>query len=83
MSSRPDFDPADYQSVDPKVFNRNLPVWSTYEPGSTFKIITLAAALEENKVNLKRDQFFDSGSVTVDGARLRCWKKEDMDHSRF
>ncbi len=49
MASRPDFDPADYQSVDPSVYNRNLPVWSTYEPGSTFKIITLAAALEEQK----------------------------------
>ncbi|MGW8582988.1 penicillin-binding transpeptidase domain-containing protein, partial [Bacillus velezensis] len=55
MSSRPDFDPADYQSVDPSVYNRNLPVWSTYEPGSTFKIITLAAALQEQKVNLQRD----------------------------
>ncbi|MEG6529087.1 penicillin-binding transpeptidase domain-containing protein, partial [Bordetella bronchiseptica] len=42
MASRPDFDPADYQSVEPYVYNRNLPVWSTYEPGSTFKIITLA-----------------------------------------
>ena len=54
MVSRPDFDPANYQSIDPKVYNRNLPVWSTYEPGSTFKIITLAAALEENKVNLQK-----------------------------
>ncbi|MFH0345563.1 stage V sporulation protein D [Bacillus vallismortis] len=75
MSSRPDFDPANYQSVDPSVYNRNLPVWSTYEPGSTFKIITLAAALEEQKVNLKRDQFYDKGHVEVDGARLRCWKR--------
>lgn len=75
MSSRPDFDPADYQSVDPSVYNRNLPVWSTYEPGSTFKIITLAAALEEQKVNLKRDQFYDKGHAEVDGARLRCWKR--------
>lgn len=75
MSSRPDFDPADYQSVDSSVYNRNLPVWSTYEPGSTFKIITLAAALEEQKVNLKRDQYYDKGHTEVDGARLRCWKK--------
>lgn len=47
----------------------------TYEPGSTFKIITLAAALEEKKVNLQQDQFFDPGYVEVGGARLRCWKK--------
>ena len=31
MSSRPSFDPADFQSVSPEVYNRNLPVWSTYE----------------------------------------------------
>src|SRR5690606_22598854 len=57
------------------VFNRNLPIWSTFEPGSTFKIITLAAALEENLVNLEKDRFFDHGHITVGGARLRCWKK--------
>ncbi|MBD1379928.1 stage V sporulation protein D [Metabacillus arenae] len=74
MSSRPTFDPANYKEVDPMVYNRNLPVWSSYEPGSTFKIITLAAALEENKVNLENDHFHDSGAVEVDGARLRCWK---------
>lgn len=75
MASRPNFDPVDYQSVDPKVYNRNLPIWSTYEPGSTFKIITLAAALEEKKVNLEGEHFHDPGYVKVGGARLRCWKK--------
>lgn len=75
MASKPGFDPANFQSVPPDVYNRNLPVWSTYEPGSTFKIITLAAALEEGKVNLEKDHFHDSGHVEVGGARLRCWKK--------
>ncbi|MFY4773772.1 stage V sporulation protein D [Metabacillus sp. RGM 3146] len=75
MSSRPNFDPANYREVDPKVYNRNLPVWSNYEPGSTFKIITLAAALEEKKVDLEHDHFYDSGAVEVAGARLRCWKR--------
>lgn len=75
MSSRPNFSPAHYQKVTSSVFNRNLPIWSTFEPGSTFKIITLAAALEENLVNLEKDRFFDHGHITVGGARLRCWKK--------
>jgi stage V sporulation protein D (sporulation-specific penicillin-binding protein) len=75
MSSRPDFDPAKFQSVSPEVYNRNLPVWSTYEPGSTFKIITLAAALEEGKVDLHDDHFHDPGFAKVEGATLRCWKK--------
>ncbi|MYL19090.1 stage V sporulation protein D [Halobacillus litoralis] len=74
MASRPNFDPADYQKVKPEVYNRNLPVWSTYEPGSTFKIITLAAALEEGLVDLEEEHFHDSGAVKVDGATLHCWK---------
>jgi stage V sporulation protein D (sporulation-specific penicillin-binding protein) len=75
MSSRPDFDPANFRNVPPEIYNRNLPIWSTYEPGSTFKIITLAAALEEGKVDLEKDHFHDPGFVEVGGARLRCWKK--------
>lgn len=75
MASRPGYSPSNYQEVDPSVYNRNLPIWMTYEPGSTFKIITLAAALEEKKVDLIHDSFYDSGSVEIGGARLRCWKR--------
>ncbi|WP_163101408.1 stage V sporulation protein D [Peribacillus alkalitolerans] len=75
MSSRPTFHPSKYQNVPQEIYNRNLPVWSTYEPGSTFKIITLAAALEEKKVSLEHDHFYDSGRVEVAGASLRCWKR--------
>lgn len=75
MSSRPTFDPANFQAVPQEIFNRNLPIWSTYEPGSTFKIITLAAALEEGKVDLKHDHFYDRGEVEVAGAHLHCWKR--------
>lgn len=74
MTARPNFNPENYQDVDPSVYNRNLPIWSTYEPGSTFKIITLAAALEEKAVDLHEDRFFDPGYIEVGGARLRCWK---------
>ncbi|WP_440895195.1 stage V sporulation protein D [Amphibacillus sp. Q70] len=74
MSSRPAFDPAAYQEVDPEVYNRNYPIWSTYEPGSTFKIITLAAALEEEVVDLEKDHYYDTGHIEVGGAKLRCWK---------
>ncbi len=75
MSSRPSFDPANFQKVPAEVYNRNLPVWSSYEPGSTFKIITLAAALEEGKVDLDRETFMDPGHVEVAGATLHCWKR--------
>ena len=74
MSSRPDFNPEEFQEVSPDVWNQNKPVWSTYEPGSTFKIITLAAALEEGEVDLEKDHFHDPGSIEVAGTKLRCWK---------
>lgn len=75
MSSRPDFDPEKFREVPSEIYNRNLPVWSTYEPGSTFKIITLAAALEEQVVDLEKDRFHDSGAIKVAGATLHCWKR--------
>ena len=40
MSSRPNFDPNNYQSYDIEAINRNLPIWMSYEPGSTFKNVT-------------------------------------------
>ncbi|MBY7143727.1 stage V sporulation protein D [Virgibacillus sp. NKC19-3] len=75
MSSRPTFNPENYQEVDASIFDRNLPIWSTYEPGSTFKIITLAAALEENIVDLEEDTFYDPGYIMVDDVRINSWKK--------
>ncbi|KOO40742.1 stage V sporulation protein D [Priestia koreensis] len=75
MSSRPTFDPDNYRNVPSEVYNRNLPVWSAYEPGSTFKIITLAAALQEKKVDLLKDHFYDDGATEVAGTILHCWKR--------
>ena len=74
MSSRPNFDPNNYQKYSKESLNRNLPIFASYEPGSTFKIITTAAAVEEKVVNLEKDHFYDSGSVHVDGALIKCWK---------
>jgi stage V sporulation protein D (sporulation-specific penicillin-binding protein) len=64
---------------------RNTCVSDTYEPGSTFKIITTAAALEEEVVTLQ-EQFNCSGSITVEGTRIRCHKtaghgSEDFVHA--
>ena len=74
LASRPDFDSNNYKKYDQETINRNLPVWMTYEPGSTFKIVTLASSLNEKTVNLFEDHFFDSGSIHVDGATIHCWK---------
>ena len=74
MSSRPNFNPNQYQTASVEVINRNLPIWMTYEPGSTFKIITLSASLEEQTINLFNDNYYDGGSITVENARIKCWK---------
>ena len=74
ISSKPDYSPSNYQSYSIEAINRNHAIWATYEPGSTFKIITLAASVEENTVDLLNDTFYDSGSVNVEGARIKCWK---------
>ena len=54
---------------------RNRALSDTYEPGSTFKIITLAMALEEGKVT-KGDSFYCGGSIAVTGrtSPAKCWK---------
>ena len=74
MGSRPTFDSNNYKNYDLEIINRNLPIWKNYEPGSTFKIITLAASLEEQTINLFTDTFYDGGSINVEGARIKCWK---------
>lgn len=74
IASRPSFDPSNYEDYSTETINRNLPIWMTYEPGSTFKIITLATALEENLVDLEEEHFYDGGAVTVGGATIHCWK---------
>lgn len=74
MSSRPNFEPSNYQNYSLEEINRNLPIWMNYEPGSTFKIITLSAALEENLVDLDNEHFYDGGSIRVANAKIKCWK---------
>lgn len=74
IGSRPDYNPNTYQKYSQDVLSRNLPVWSSYEPGSTFKIITMATSVEEKIIDIENDHFYDSGSVNVDGSVLKCWK---------
>lgn len=83
LSSLPTYDPAKYQQEDPNVIYKNLPVTMTFEPGSTFKIITLSAALEEGLVDLEDDHFHDPGYRMVAGQRLRCWKREGHGSQTF
>ena len=83
MASRPNYDPNNYQDYNMETISRNLPIWMSYEPGSTFKIITTASAVEEAVVNLETDTFYDPGSVKVSGAKLRCWKSGGHGHQTY
>lgn len=74
MGNRPSYDPNNYQDYSLESLSQNLPIFSSYEPGSTFKIMTTAASVEEKVVDLLKDHFYDSGSVHVDGAVIKCWK---------
>lgn len=52
---------------------KNTTVVDVYEPGSTFKLITLAAALNEGLTNIN-EHFYCGGRCVVDGEKIKCWK---------
>lgn len=83
IANRPAFDSNNYKDYDIETINRNLAIWKTYEPGSTFKILTVAASIEEKEVNLFEDKFYDSGSIKVENARIKCWKHEGHGEETF
>ncbi len=70
------------EDLDKKWFDmwRNYAISDIYEPGSTFKIITAAAALEEN-TTAPNDHFYCNGFVDVKGRKLKCaeWWKPHKD----
>ncbi|OEF99550.1 stage V sporulation protein D [Vulcanibacillus modesticaldus] len=82
MASRPNYDPEHFADYPSEVYNRNLPIWMAYEPGSTFKIITLAAALDEDVISLS-DNFYDPGYIEVAGQKIKCWKREGHGSESF
>ncbi len=52
---------------------KNSTVVDVYEPGSTFKLIALAAAINEGLTNTD-EHFYCGGSTVVDGEKIKCWK---------
>ncbi len=75
MVNKPDYDLNDPPRDDVEALTelmRNRVITDAYEPGSTFKILTSAAALDAGVVSVN-DGFYCSGSIYVDGSRVRCW----------
>ncbi|HHV72779.1 MAG TPA: stage V sporulation protein D, partial [Clostridia bacterium] len=72
LANRPSFDPNNYQEYDQSLW-RNVAVSNSYEPGSTFKIVTTAASLQEKLVS-ESDRFYCPGYIKIPGSTIRCWK---------
>ncbi len=75
MAMQPSYDLNDPPRDDVESLNalmRNRLVTDAYEPGSTFKILTIAAALDCGLTN-PSEGFYCSGSVYVEGGKIRCW----------
>ena len=73
---KPDYDPNAPPRNDLETLQelmRITVISDVYEPGSTFKMLTCAAALDSGAASLD-DRFTCTGSITVDGDRIRCWK---------
>ena len=73
---KPDYDPNDPPRSDVGTLTdlmRITVITDVYEPGSTFKMLTCSAALDSGAASLN-NHFTCTGSITVDGDRIRCWK---------
>lgn len=75
LSNYPNYNPNNYKDYSQEIINRNLPVWKSYEPGSTFKVFSFAAALDQNKIDMYNDTYYDKGYEIIGGARIKSWKK--------
>lgn len=76
LSTKPSFDLNEVPREDlAALFEQSKikPATDIYEPGSTFKILTVAAALEEGLTSLG-DRFYCPGYRIIDGIRIKCWR---------
>ncbi|HET6935911.1 MAG TPA: penicillin-binding protein, partial [Candidatus Angelobacter sp.] len=73
LASRPTFNPNLLKTADPKSL-KNRAVSDIYEPGSTFKVVTLAAAMEENLAGPDTVIDCQMGSIVVNGLRIHDHK---------
>lgn len=71
MAGRPDFYPEKYGEYNDSVW-RNPIISHSFEPGSTFKLVTISAALEEGIVTLN-DGYYCRGYFTASGRNIKCW----------
>ena len=71
MANTPSYDPNQFTEFPEKNW-RNRAINDVFEPGSTFKIITAAAALEEGVIT-ENDVLTDPGHIYVENEEISCW----------
>lgn len=81
LTNRPVFDPNNYADYDQGTW-RNFAISDAYEPGSTFKTVTSAGALEENVIK-PNDRFYDPGYIKVGKETIRCWTRNPHGSQTF
>lgn len=75
MASEPSYDP-NHHDAFPTAGQKLRPITDTYEPGSTFKLVTATAALESGRFKPEDEIFCNNGAITVAGRTIH-------DHERF
>ena len=75
MAMRPTFNPNTFLDVQSSDYWRNRAVTDPFEPGSTFKVIMAAAALEERVIRPDDRIYAENGAITLAGTTIRDWKK--------
>lgn len=76
MVSKPSFDLNNPPRDDVEkllAYSKNVNIVDVYEPGSTFKLFTISAALSEGITNVD-ERFYDPGYRIVDGEKIKCWR---------
>jgi len=82
MASMPNFDLNDIPRNNVSYLletAKNVNIVDVYEPGSTFKSITMATAIDKGVAHLS-DTFYDPGYRMVDNEKIRCWKLTGHGH---
>ncbi|HEX7394851.1 MAG TPA: penicillin-binding protein 2 [Anaerolineaceae bacterium] len=77
MATTPQFNPNEYWTYDktfPDSLAFNRAIGATYEPGSVFKVLTMAAALDSGAVK-PETTFTDTGSIVIGGIRIYNWDR--------
>lgn len=74
MASIPSYAPGQYSEYSPELY-KNPAIASSYEPGSTFKVLVMAAALNESSI--KPDTVFDEdGPLEIGGFQIKTWNQK-------